>query len=96
MSSNLNSSARPFQPVVSSSEKAQLEKFSKQLEDEAEIKRLREAIMKEREARQISQPALLPRAPQNTQMLRSFQPPVILPSPLTSPSTSPSLEQFNK
>jgi hypothetical protein len=99
MSSNLNSSARPFQPEVSSSEKAQLQKFSNQLEDNAEITRLREDIMKERaakEARQISQSALLPRAAlQNTQMLRSFQPPVMLPSPSTSLSTSPPLE-FNK
>ena len=76
---DLNSSARPFQPEVSSSEKAQLQKFSNQLEYEAEMNGLREAIREAREARQISQPVLLPRAaPQNTQMqtLRSFQPPV--------------------
>ena len=96
MSFNLNRSARSFQPEVSSSEKAQLKKFSNQLKDYAEITRLKEEIMEEKrakEARQISQPALLPRAaPQNTHMLRSFQPPVILPSTSTLPSDEQPLD----
>ena len=96
MSFNLNRSARSFQPEVSSSEKAQLKKFSNQLEDYAEITGLKKEIMEEKrakEARQISQPALLPRAaPQNTHMLRSFQPPVILPSTSTLPSDEQPLD----
>jgi hypothetical protein len=96
MSFNLDSSARSFQPEVSSSEKAQLKKFSNQLEDYAEITGLKKEIMKEKqakEARQISQPALLPRAaPLNTHMLRSFQPPVILPSTSTLPSDEQPLD----
>jgi hypothetical protein len=84
MSRDFSRSAKTFQPNISPTEAAQLKTFSKKLEDDAEMNKLREAIQKEKEAKYSSQLVLLPRAaPQSTQMqtLRSFQPPVYAADP---------------